>query len=197
MLTATDPKRLYIVRHGETDSNAARIIQMPDADLSVVGHAQAGKLAIRMASAGITRIVSSDYPRAAATATAVATVTGTGIEFDPALRERDFGDLRGRSYDSLGFNPFAADFAPPNGESRSMFKQRVAQAWKRICARSDTTEGNLLVVTHGQVCRALVQFHIDYCALGQLPPMWFNTSVTEVLARPPWAARLINCVAHL
>jgi probable phosphoglycerate mutase len=197
MSQASASKRVYIVRHGETDSNAARIIQTPDAGLSAEGREQAQKLAARMAQAAIARIVSSDYPRAEQTAAAVAARTKLAIEFELSLRERDFGDLRGRSYDSLGFNPFAENFTPPNGESRPMFKQRVALAWERVRTLAQETDGSLLVVTHGQVCRALVQFHIDYHALGDLPPMWFNTSVTEVVAQAPWSATRMNCIAHL
>lgn len=197
MLEIGETKRLYIVRHGQTDSNAARIIQTPDASLSAQGRDQARRLAQRMSLAGIARIVSSDFPRAIETANTTAAMIGLTVESEPSLRERDFGDLRGRAYDSLGFNPFSEDFAPPNGESRPVFRQRVAQAWAQIARYADETRGNLLVVTHGQVCRALVQFHIDYQDFGPLPPMWFNTSVTEVLAQAPWQARRLNCIAHL
>ena len=60
--------RLFLIRHGETEGNALRILQHPDIPLSSRGIAQAERLARRLAREGITRIVSSDYARAMTTA---------------------------------------------------------------------------------------------------------------------------------
>jgi broad specificity phosphatase PhoE len=173
------------------------VFQAPTATLSTLGRNQAERLAERLATTGVARIVCSDYLRAEETARAVSLKTGVPIEFESSLRERDFGDLRGQSYDVPGFNPFAPDFMPPNGESRAQFLQRIAAAWTRITALTAQTDGKLLVMTHGQVCRALVQNHVDAASVGVLPPMWFNTSVTEIESRAPWRALRVNCVAHL
>ena len=42
------------------------------------------------------------------------------------LHERNFGALRGRAYDTLGFDPLAMDDAPPGGESAQAFAERIA-----------------------------------------------------------------------
>jgi 2,3-bisphosphoglycerate-dependent phosphoglycerate mutase len=192
-----DCKKLILVRHAETEFNAARVIQMPAAVLSEHGRTQAKLLARRLAGAGVTRILSSDLPRAVETAQFVSISTGVAVEQEPALRERDFGDLRGRSYDSLPFNPLPADFSPPNGESSDTFYARLASAWQRIVAGAAETSGNLLVVTHGLVCRALVSRYVEPGSVGEIPKAWFNTSVTEISAVAPWTAARVNCVAHL
>jgi broad specificity phosphatase PhoE len=44
---------ILLIRHGETDSNAARIVQTPDVPLSARGVAQAERLARRLAGAGV------------------------------------------------------------------------------------------------------------------------------------------------
>jgi broad specificity phosphatase PhoE len=59
------------------------------------------------------------------------------------------------------------------------------------------TDGDLLVMTHGQLCRALVEQHVQLPAGKPLPPSWLNTSVTVVRSTAPWSASLVNCTAHL
>jgi len=60
--------RLFLIRHGETEGNALRIVQHPHVPLSPRGLVQAERLARRLAAEGIARIVASDYARAVATA---------------------------------------------------------------------------------------------------------------------------------
>lgn len=91
---------IFIVRHGETDGNASRLIQSPETPLNARGIAQAEALAERLAREGVTHIFVSDYARARMTADAVHRATGAPLEVDPRLRERDFGDWRGTSHDS-------------------------------------------------------------------------------------------------
>ena len=56
-------------------------------------------------------------------------VEGAPLTFDPLLHERNFGDIRGTPYASLGFDMFAPDYAPPNGETWEVFHTRVDRAW--------------------------------------------------------------------
>jgi probable phosphoglycerate mutase len=189
---------IYVIRHGETDLNASRVFQRPDTPLSERGRRQAERLATRLAPVGIASILTSDLARAVETAEAVAATTGARIVVDPLLRERDFGDLRGRPYDTLGtLDPFGADYEPPNGESWPIFHERVAAAWQRVIALAAETDGHLGVVTHGLVCRAFVTHHWAL-ADGLLPPsLWGNTALSEVEPAPPWTVRLLACTAHL
>lgn len=196
-MTPAGEKLLVLVRHGETDFNAARVIQMPTAALSAHGRSQAALLANRLTDAGITRIVSSDFPRAADTAAVVSQRTGVAVDHHALLRERDFGDLIGLSYDVFPSSPLPLDFSPPNGEGPDAFFGRMAQAWELITGLVADTPGNLLVVTHGLVCKALVSRYGEPTSVGAVPRSWFNTSVTEIAAAAPWTARRVNCVAHL
>jgi len=188
---------IFVARHGETELNAARIIQMPTTPLSERGRRQAERLGARLATAGIVRILSSDFVRAIETAEAIAATTRAPIEIDPLLRERDFGDIRGTPYNELGRDPFAPDYHPPNGESWAMFHDRVASAWELVARVAADTPGNLAVVTHGLVCRVLVDRHLALPVGSSAPELWGNTALTEIDAAAPWQVRTLACCAHL
>jgi len=188
---------IFVARHGETELNAARVIQLPTTPLSARGQRQAEQLAERLATLGVTRILASDLTRAIETATAIARRTGAPIAIDPVLRERDFGDIRGTPYDALGLDPFGLDYQPPNGESWPVFYARVADAWRLVARAAANTDGHLAVVTHGLVCRALVDQHLALRAGETAPALWGNTALTEVEPAPPWTVRLLACTAHL
>jgi probable phosphoglycerate mutase len=188
---------IFLIRHGETPGNAARIVQVPDIRLSARGLAQAERLGRRLAGEGIARIVASDLARARMTAEHLRQATGTPLMFDSLLHERSFGDLRGTPYAELGFDMFAADYAPPNGESWEVFHARVDLAWARVLDAAAATSGHLAVVTHGLVCRSLAARHLRLPAGTGIPERWENTGVTIVGSASPWPVSLMNCIAHL
>ncbi len=189
--------RLFLIRHGETDGNALRIVQRPDIALSPRGVTQAERLARRLAREGVARIVSSDFARAASTAEHLQRATGAPLSYEPLLQERNFGDLRGTPYADLGFDMFAPDYAPPNGETWPLFHARVEQAWARVQVLAAATGGDLAVVTHGLVCRSLAARHLVLADGEVVPERWENASLTIVDGPAPWRVRLLNCVAHL
>jgi broad specificity phosphatase PhoE len=194
---ASDSRTIFVIRHGETEGNAARIVQLPDAALSPRGIAQAERLARRLAAEEIALILSSDLPRAMTTAEHVRRATGAPIVFDPLLQERNFGAIRGTPYSELGFDLFAPDLDPPEGESWPVFHARVDRAWEAIQARAVEARGPLAVITHGLVCRSLAARHVVLPDGLVAPERWENTSVTIVDGPTPWRVRLLNCAAHL
>jgi broad specificity phosphatase PhoE len=170
---------------------------MPDTPLSVKGLDQAKRLGRRMAKKGINRLVSSDYLRTQQTAQQIADVCDVEVELNSLLRERNFGELRGQSYDLLETDPFAPDYLPPKGESWLTFHERIAEAWKQIQEISAATQGNTLFVTHGLVCRSLYQQQCKLPRTLHSLSDYANTSLTEISAEPPWTIRRLNCVSHL
>jgi probable phosphoglycerate mutase len=188
---------ILIVRHGETDGNTGRILQRPDVPLNARGIRQAQALAERLAAHGFVHILCSDLERARMTAVPIAARSGIAVEENPVLQERNFGDLRGLPYAALGEDPFGPDFAPPGGEDWPAFHARVAEAFALIVRRRHDLDGHLVVVTHGLVCRALVERHVPL-ADGVLTPERFdNTGVTVLHEDAPHAASLVNCIRHL
>jgi probable phosphoglycerate mutase len=188
---------IIFVRHGETLLNVARTLQPADTPLSPTGLAQAQAVARRLAGMGIGGIVSSDLPRARTTAQAIANATGLPVRETPLLQERNFGDLRGRSYDSLGYNPLDMEEAPPGGESAAVFFDRVAQAFDDAVRHRHTLSAPLVVVTHGLVIHALLQRHLHVAGPHAVPARMGNTSLTVCDALPPHGVSLVDCTGHL
>jgi probable phosphoglycerate mutase len=189
---------IYLVRHGETAFNAARILQHPATPLSERGIAQAERVAARLASVGLVQVWVSDLRRAEMTAEAIARTSGAPLARDPELAERNFGALRGRPYAELGLDPFAPDYEPPEGESWPVFHARVDRAWARIDAAARAAGGPIAVVSHGLVCHSVVS------RLATLGPGltldgrgWRNTSVTVLEPAERWLVTLLDDVSHL
>lgn len=189
---------IYLIRHGETDANAERIFQRADNPLNATGRAQAERLGERLANEPIERIVASDYDRAAHTARSIARFCKAPIELDGDWRERHFGDLRGRAYSDVGAEIFEPDYEPPNGETWTQFVERVARAWSRALSLSKQLNGSLAIVTHGLVCRALIQNQLTL-EPPLLPPArgFRNCSLTIIEPEPPFRVRLLDCCSHL
>jgi len=187
---------IFLIRHGETLGNASRTVQRPDNPLSPRGLAQAERLAKRLEREGIAAIVSSDLARAAQTAEHLARVTGLPVEHDALLQERNFGDLRGTPYAELGLDMFAFDYAPPNGETWTVFHARVDRAWARVLGAAGGP-GALAVVTHGLVCWSILSRHVTAADEPPASMRFGNTSLTILDGPTPWRAALVDCTAHL
>ena len=142
-------KRLVLLRHGRTASNAeGRFQGHLDVPLDDVGLAQAeaaggalaGELAEKVA-AGAVRVVSSDLVRARRTAEIVAGHLGVPVTVDPALRERDGGSWQGLTREEIKarhgeeFARWMAgeDLVIGGGES-------LGQAWRRCEAASSVMD---------------------------------------------------------
>jgi len=188
---------IYIVRHGETSGNAQGVVQFPETPLNERGLAQAEAVGARLADVGIQHILASDYARAHATAQAIHRFTRAPLEIEPGLRERNFGELRGRLRSEVGAQMQADDFAPPGGESWPVFHERVNKTWSKVTSVSQGIDGHVAVVTHGLVCYSLALHHLRLPE-GEEPVQGFgNTSVTIVDDKAPWCVHLLNCCAHL
>jgi broad specificity phosphatase PhoE len=185
---------IHVVRHGETDANAARIVQRPDAPLSARGRAQSECVARRLAAAPVALVLASDMRRAVETAEAVARATGAPLELDPDLAERNYGDIRGTAYADLDVDIFGPGYAPPGGETWDVFDRRVDAVWARVIARAAATRGDLVVVTHGLVCRGIALRHLELPEATVVPTGWGNTAVTVVDGR---RATVVGCTVHL
>ena len=190
---------ILLIRHGETQLNATRVVQFPETPLGVTGIEQAKQLGKRLAKHRIARILTSDYERARSTAGHVSQETRAELVTLDLLRERHFGDLRGKAYEQFdGIDIFAREYRPPGGESWDEFDARIDRAWAEVSAHAANIDGDLAVVTHGLVLRSLFERHLDlngHVSSDEL--VVANTSVTEVAAEPPWRVLTLACIAHL
>ena len=188
---------LVLIRHAETELNAARVLQWPDTPLGARGLAQARALGARFAGSRPAAILSSDMTRARQTAEAISAATGVPVRESPLLAERNFGVLRGRRYDELDHDPIHDERGAPQGESMAEFRDRVARALEWLRAVRREAGGDVLAVTHGLVIRLLLAEHCEWPEGTAPPEALANTSVSIVQAEPPHRVVLGHCARHL
>ncbi|MFN5880788.1 MAG: histidine phosphatase family protein, partial [Burkholderiales bacterium] len=187
---------LILIRHGETALNASRTLQFPDTPLGERGLLQAAAVGERFRAQPPVAIVSSDMARARMTAEAISRTTGLPVIESPLLGERNFGDLRGRAFDSLGYDPIHADEGPPNGESMAQFRARVAQAYDWIMQMRRRVQGDLAIVSHGLFIRQFIDGHTHVPPGVVFPARLENPAVTLLAAEPPHTVQLMGCAVH-
>ena len=101
-IPTSQPTRICVVRHGETEWNAARRIQgQIDIALNDAGLRQAEAAGRWLRAAGIVALYSSDLQRAWVTARAIAETTQAPLAAHQGLRERSFGVLQGHTFEEL------------------------------------------------------------------------------------------------
>ncbi|MFL6080854.1 MAG: histidine phosphatase family protein [Ornithinibacter sp.] len=157
------PRRVIVLRHGETDHNAARIWQGHlDTPLSERGQQQADAVGPAIAALSPTRIASSDLTRARLTAQSVGRACGIPVHLDPRLREIDVGAWQGLSAAQVGEGWPEVQAALARGEDvrRGDSGETLAEVAERVGAALTEHLGSLgagecLVVSmHGASGRA-------------------------------------------
>ena len=188
---------ILLVRHGETPFNAARIVQPADTPLSERGLAQAARVAARIAGMGAAHVLASDLERARKTAQIIAEATGAPLELSELLQERNFGELRGRPYSELSEDAFWPEYTPPGGENGADVDARARSAFALIVQKLASVAGNLVIVSHGLFCAALMRGHVRLPDGMVMPDHFANASLTVIEPVAPYRAQLLNDVAHL
>lgn len=165
-IPTTRPTRICLVRHGETEWNAARRIQgQIDIDLNATGLRQAAAAGRWLQDAGIVALYSSDLKRAWNTALAIGAALGLTPTATPEMRERRYGVFEGLTYDEAkashpdGYAAFEgrnADYAFENGESLKVMFARVTGRLQAIAAAHPGQ--NVAVVLHGGVLDIINRF---------------------------------------
>ncbi|MPQ98114.1 histidine phosphatase family protein [Modestobacter sp. I12A-02628] len=152
------PLTLLVVRHGQSEWNAAGLMQgqVAHVPLTELGHAQARSAADELASLAPGALLSSDLQRAVQTAEHCARTTGLPVTTTPALREQGYGDYEGRPSRELWDLVDWTDVhwaAPGGGESLAQLHARVAGFLELL--RADPPADVVALVTHGDTIRAL------------------------------------------
>ena len=151
--------RFCLVRHGETDWNAAHRLQgHTDIDLNAKGQAQAKQMALALKNINLQFDVlyTSDLQRAAKTAQAIEVLFKTSAISNASLRERHLGALQGLTTDEAPLREPAlwASHLSRNvhenlhdGESILQFAKRIQSALEQI--REQHSGKTILLVSHG------------------------------------------------
>lgn len=150
------PLTLLLVRHGQSEWNAAGLMQgqTPHPPLTALGQAQAATAAQELAALRPGALVSSDLFRATQTARHCARSTGLPFSTSPELREQGYGVLEGRPSRELWDLVDWTDphWAAEGGESLAQLHQRVAVYLGQLAAEPPADV--LALVTHGDTIRA-------------------------------------------
>lgn len=188
---------LYLVRHGETDSNAEGRLQghLP-VPLNARGRRQADRLAQRLAGVPLDAILSSDLPRAQQTAEIIATAKGLPVFTDARWREINLGHWQGKLYREVKQAMDAADWHSPSGESRAQMRARVLHALEDLPARYDGK--SILLVAHGGSCHTILA-HIAGPDYGHAFHSWHNTAISTLAweRESGWSVKNLYDDTHL
>jgi len=178
------PTRLLVVRHGQSEWNAAGRWQgHADIALDRTGELQAAEAAEVL---GIFDAVwASDLARAHRTAQIIAMMTGVGpVRTDPRLRETDVGPWEGLTRHEVEreWPGFLAERRRPEGfEAYEDAAARLIEVLLEIAA--DHPGGEVLVVSHGGVIRAARRaLGADAPHLPNLSGSWFETRAGRLVA---------------
>lgn len=193
-------KEIALIRHGETDANAAGVWQgTSDSPLTAAGERQVELLSERLASEPHDLLVSSDLGRAVGTARALG-----DPEIDSRWRELHLGDWEGLSREeitardsdleaSLGSG---RDIAFGGGEKVSEMIDRLLEAFSGLVDRLDDGE-RALVVGHGGALLTLISVLLGVDTRGRVLRL-SNTGLTRVhIDDPDPAVAVFNDTTHL
>lgn len=197
-------QHLLLLRHGQTDANAANIVQghMPT-ELNELGHRQSRLLAARLAKfePRIELLLCSPLRRAVQTAEPVAAALGLPLEIAPFWVERYFGSGQGKPADLARIisHGTLSHVDPPDAEPKDAFDARVREAIESVPPLGITA-----VVTHGgvigSVYRQLIDGRIACLNPPRTRPSVLNCSLQH-LVRPspgdPWSVVCLSDASHL
>ena len=182
--------RMLVVRHGESEWNAAGRWQgRADPPLTMEGQRQAAAAARVLGS--FDAVVASPLLRAAETATIIAEQLGIGpVLVEPDLMERDAGEWEGltRGQIEMGWPGYLEQGKRPTRyEPDDKMLDRVRRAMDRVVERAAGGAGGdgVLVVAHGGVVYALEQACGEpWRRIPNLGARWFEVTDGHLSAGP-------------
>lgn len=154
---------IYIIRHGQTDTNAAKQLQgRSDKPLNDVGIQQAQEAAAFLDAAGIrfSRVYTSPLIRAKQTADIVA--EGVAQMEDDRLLEMDYGPYEGMSLNDPApevltfFKDFAHNPAPDGMEQLESVVARMGSFLEDV--RSLAASEDILISTHAIALKGALEY---------------------------------------
>lgn len=194
---------ITLVRHGETEANAASIWQgQGDAALSARGRDQASSLSERLGDVDFDLVVSSDLVRTLETAE----IAGLQPVPDPAWREMDIGawegltrdEVRERFSDQLDrIAQGDRDVPMGGGESWTEFSARIDGAIDGLRDRVEPGS-RVLVIAHGGVIHSALATRLGFRGTRPWPiARILNSAVSELVVADDWAhLQVLNDVRH-
>lgn len=196
--------KLFLLRHALQRSTLVNV----DTPLSPKGEEQAELLAKRMKQFSVDRFFASTLRRSIQTAEYLKEPLGLDYEIREELKEIDFGELTGKSWEenTKNFSFFlekkkkmAWDLPYPGGESAEQVFMRGSTVVKELLEEGVSSA---LIVTHGGWIRSMITglLGMDFAKSGLFGKNLENTSITELYydeTEERWYLNRFNDFAHL
>ena len=145
--------KVYIVRHGQTTTNALKCHSLEDDDLTEIGIKQAEKLKDKIKNMNFDIIISSPLVRTKHTAEII-NVNENEIIFDDRIKERDPGNLIGKSRENENreeYWNYYTNIQYGTSENIKLFFERVYNFLDELKTRDYES---VLIVAHSGVSKA-------------------------------------------
>ena len=201
---------LLLVRHGETEWNAARRIQgHSNSALSPLGRRQAEAVAKRVSETRVDALYSSDLERALSTAAPLATRLGLAVRPLPELREKGYGEWEGLTEaeviaaDPEGWRRYHTlrelHYPIPGGETWPQVQTRIVAALHQILGDHPGADETVAIVGHGASLRPAILDALDAPLATLLRLRLDNASLTRLEYQAGRGGRVIflNDTSHL
>lgn len=205
-------KRIYIVRHGQTDTNALDVVSGGNGMLSEKGKQQAQKLADRFQYVNFDHLLSSDYERAVETAGFIAEISKKELETNPLLRELGRPtEFHGKSRTSPEYLAFLNTFDEniDNPDWRFSDEENFFDIFKRVedlFLKLESLDGDMVLVSHGRIIALMTLYVImgkkltpDVWKIGMKNVIVSNTGITTFVYNEKnkhWQLEMFNDRAH-
>jgi alpha-ribazole phosphatase len=200
-------KKIYLVRHGETDWNRQMRFQgQRDIPLNENGKNQARLLSEYLSTKNFTAIFASPLSRAWETAKIIAGKHSLTPEAVEGLQEMHFGNWEGKIYkemnetDRLVMEQWFSDPVSnhiPGGESLKQFQKRIQHHYDLLL--DNHPAGNLVVITHGGAIKIIVAGILEI-PLSKISRLRLLTASLTVILYDSWNnpyLELFNGTGHL
>lgn len=156
-------KRLYLLRHGQTEFNVKKLVQgRCDSPLTDLGRKQAGMAAAWLKDHDVVpdKVVSSPLGRAMDTASLVATELlgrDAAVELCEGIIERSYGTFEEGPHDALPTDVWdpGEDLIPFGGEGSRALQERVVGTLTNLMGAKGIE--TLLAVSHGSASRQFIK----------------------------------------
>lgn len=181
-------KRLYFVRHGETEWNALRRMQGRwNSDLNETGRAQARQHGELLAGLDIEALFVSPLDRTRQTAEIINQKLNLGIAYDDRIVEWDCGDWSGHLRTEIeekwpdewaAFRANTFHYRGPNCENFPDMMKRAGPFLEELRLHDAS---NIAIVSHGLIGRVMVSMLLNYDEEQTLAMTQPNNVVLAVL----------------
>ncbi len=207
--------RLLIIRHGESNATVNGTIGGPRtcSGLTELGRRQVQALTDRWLAQpelGVTRLLSSEYPRAIETAE----ILRPALDDLPVERDAAWGEIDpGPSADGRRYEDFFREFSRspddwdkggpyqrffPDGETVAELNLRVGLATRQLVDALGP-DGAAVIATHGGVIEAMLRQALEASMMGDFRLFTSNASITELIwtDQSMWRIGRYNDAAHI